>query len=427
MKLEFTEDALDSLPIPERGWQYHHDHGGKKSVKGLALGVGPTASKTFYLYRKIDGRPERIKIGPYPDLSIEKARDRADELNRAIAKGANPAETRREHRAELTLGEAFDEYIERYCKVEGVKRWPEVKAQFDRYLGRVDPTARKPRGRAPSKPDCAVDWSRRKLSSIKPTEVARLHSDIGKAGQRTQANRVVEIVSSLFNRMRKLGLYRGPNPADGIEPYREIKRKRFLQSGELPKFFAALAADDSDTFRDFVTLALLTGARRENVLTMRWSDVDLAESLWRIPDTKNGEPLDVPLVPEAVAILKARKPAEDDADASPYVLPAVRGSGPMAPPKKRWAALLDRAGLDDLRLHDLRRSMGSWQAKTGASLIVIGKSLGHKSASATQVYAHLDVDPVRESMEKAAGAMLTAGGLKPAKAKRTRKNRPTTA
>jgi integrase len=206
-----------------------------------------------------------------------------------------------------------------------------------------------------------------------------------------------------------------------------VKRKRFLQSGELPKFFAALAADDSDTFRDFVSLALLTGARRENVLTMKWADVDLGECLWRIPDTKNGEPLDVPLVPEAVAILKARKPADDDADGAPYVLPAARGSGPMAPPKKRWTALLERAELDDLRLHDLRRSMGSWQAKTGASLIVIGKSLGHKSASATQVYAHLDVDPVRESMEKAAGAMLTAGGLKPAKPKRPRKNRPTTA
>lgn len=424
MKLEFTEDALDSLPIPERGWQYHHDHGGRRSIKGLAVGVGSTGAKTFYLYRKIDGKPERIRLGVYPDLSIEKARDRAEKLNREIAEGANPAQTKRERRAEPTLGEAMDHYIEQYCKVEGVKRWAEVKAQFDRYLGRVDPTARKPRGRTPSKPDCAVDWSRRKLSTIRNAELKRLKADIGAAGHRTQANRVIEIVSSLYNRMHKLGLYSGPNPADGIEPFREAKRDRFLQAGELPKFFAALAEDDSPSFRDFVMLALLTGARRENVLTMRWADVDLAGGLWRLPGsaTKNSEPLDVPLVPQAVAILRARRPAESDDNPSPYVLPAARGSGAMAPPKKRWAALLKRAGLDDLRLHDLRRSMGSWQAKTGASLVIIGKSLGHKDAASTQIYARLDVDPVREAMEKAAGAILAAGKVKPAgKAARAKK------
>lgn len=423
MKLDFTEDALDTLPTPERGWQYHHDHGGRKSVKGLALGVGSTGSKTFYLYRKIEGRPERIKIGPYPDLSIEKARDRADELNREIAKGSNPAQSKRERRAELTLGEAFAEYVDRYCKPHGVKGWAEIKAQFDRYLGKIDPTARKPRGRAPSKPDCAVDWSGRRLSTIKKTELSRLHSDIGADGHRTQANRVVEIVSSVFNRAKSWGLYDGTNPADGIEPFREVKRDRFLQAGELPKFFAALAEDDSENFRDFVTLALLTGARRENVLTMAWVDVDLAAGLWRIPDTKNNEPHTVPLTREAVAILKARQPAGDAENPSPFVLPAARGSGRMAPPKKRWGALLKRAGLADLRLHDLRRSMGSWQAKTGASLIVIGKSLGHKSAAATQIYARLDVDPVRESMQKATGAMMTAAVVKPVtKAKRARKD-----
>jgi integrase len=424
MKLEFTEEELDSLATPERGWQYHHDHGGKRSIKGLALGVGSTGAKTFYLYRKIDGKPERIRLGVYPDLSIEKARDRAEKLNREIAEGANPAQTKREHRAEPTLGEAMEHYIERHCKVEGKKRWREVKAQFDRYLGRVDPNACKPRGRAPSKPDCSVDWSRRKLSSIRNAELKRLKADIGAAGHRTQANRVIEIVSSLYNQMRKLGLYSGPNPADGIEAYKENKRARFLQAGELPKFFAALAADDSPTFRDFVMLALLTGARRENVLTMRWADLDLAGGLWRLPGsaTKNSEPLDVPLVPQAVAILKARRPAEDAENVSPYVLPAARGSGPMAPPKKRWAALLDRAGLDDLRLHDLRRSMGSWQAKTGASLIIIGKTLGHKDAASTQIYARLDIDPVRDAMEKAAGAIMAAGKVKPAgKAARAKK------
>lgn len=415
MKFDFDdEDCLKSLPIPERGQEYHHDKGGRDSVRGLCISVGTTGSKSFFLLRKIEGRAERIRLGPYPDLSVSRVREMARELNRQIAEGSNPAQAIREKRAEPTLGEAMEHYIERYAKVEGLKTWPEVKAQFDRYLGTVDPGARKLRGREPSKPKFAPDWSRRKLSSIKHAEAKRLHSDIGKAGHKTQANRVIEILSTIYGRMHKLGLYSGPNPCDGIEAYRETKRRRFLQAGELPKFFAALAKDDSPNFRDFVSLALLTGARRENVLTMRWADIDLGEALWRIPDTKNGEPLDLPLVAEAVAILRARKPADDDEHASPYVLPAARGSGPMAPPKKRWADLLERAGLEDFRLHDIRRTMGSWQARTGASLVTIGRSLGHKSASATMIYARLDVDPVRESMEKAAGAMMAAGKQKPA-------------
>lgn len=413
MKLEFTEIALDKLPIPASGWRYHQDHGGRKSVKGLALGVGSTGSKTFYLYRKIEGKPERIRIGPYPDLSIEKARDRADELNRDIAKGTNPAQSKREHRAEMTLGEAFDLYIERHAKLNNVKRWPEVQAQFNRYLGKIDPTARKPRGRAPEKPDCAVDWTGRKLSAIKKTDVSSLHSSIGSAGHRTQANRIVEIVSAIYGRLMHWSLYDGPNPAAEIEPYKETKRRRFLKAGELPKFFATLATDENQNFKDYALLSLLTGARQDNVVSMAWVDVDLDEGIWQIPDTKNGEPQTVPLVPEAAAILKARRPKDNDEMKSPWVFPAARSqSGHMYAPKKRWAALLDRAGLEDLTMHDLRRSMGSWQARTGSSLLTIGKSLGHKSASATMIYAHLDVDPVRASMEKAASAMLDAGNVK---------------
>ncbi len=123
---------------------------------------------------------------------------------------------------------------------------------------------------------------------------------------------------------------------------------------------------------------------------MRWEQVSFERATWRIPDTKNGDPLTVPLVPEAVEILNARGP-----QATGWVFPAESKVGHMTPPKKRWRALLQRAEIDDLRVHDLRRSLGSWQAITGASLTIIGKSLGHKSVEATKIYAHLDVDPVR--------------------------------
>ena len=172
-----------------------------------------------------------------------------------------------------------------------------------------------------------------------------------------------------------------------------------------------MAEEPNDTIRDYFLLALLTGARRANVLAMRWAEVNLAEGLWRIPRTKNGDPQNVTLSPEAVTILQIRKKtAEEDAE---FVFPGTGASGHLVEPKKGWARVLERADITDLRIHDLRRTLGSWQAKTGASLTIIGKSLNHKNMATTAIYARLDLDPVRQSVNTATTAMLEAAGLKP--------------
>lgn len=128
---------------------------------------------------------------------------------------------------------------------------------------------------------------------------------------------------------------------------------------------------------------------------------------WRIPMTKNGTPQTVPLVAGAVDILKSRKQLAECAD-SAYVFPGAGKSGHLVEPKKARKIILDKAGIKDLRLHDLRRTMGLWQAGTGANLSVIGRSLNHKSTTTTAIYARLWMEPVRSSMETAATAMLEA-------------------
>ncbi len=154
-------------------------------------------------------------------------------------------------------------------------------------------------------------------------------------------------------------------------------------------------------------MSLLTGARRSNVLAMNWNDVNLERGEWRIRETKNGTPQSVPLVPDAIAILEARKNSAVCAD-SDFVFPGTGESGHLVEPKKAWKIVLDKAGIADLRLHDLRRTMGSWQAGTGANLSVI---VNHKSTQTTAIYARLWMEPVRNSMETAASAMLQAAGL----------------
>jgi integrase len=192
-----------------------------------------------------------------------------------------------------------------------------------------------------------------------------------------------------------------------------VERDRFLRPDELRPFFEALAAEPNQTMRDFILLALLTGARRSNVAAMRWKDVDLRNAEWRIPapESKGRKQQLVPLGPEAVAILESRH-LDDKAN---YVFPSERSkAGHIQDPRRTWQRVLEASGVNDLRLHDLRRTLGSWQARTGASLVVIGKSLNHRSREATQIYARLDLDPVRQSVERATSAMLESAGFKEA-------------
>jgi integrase len=198
--------------------------------------------------------------------------------------------------------------------------------------------------------------------------------------------------------------FEGANPATKIELHPEKKRKRFLEPAELPRLFAALKQEPSDDLRDFVKLALWTGARKSDILSMRWQDVSLADNRWRVPETtKTGESYDIALTPEAVEILASRQGA-----AGQWVFPSRGATGHIVDLKGAWKKLLARAKITNLTQHDLRRTLGSYQAAQGASLTVIGKSLGHKSIQATSIYAQLDLDPVRESVMTATRAMIAA-------------------
>jgi integrase len=150
-------------------------------------------------------------------------------------------------------------------------------------------------------------------------------------------------------------------------------------------------------------MSLLTGARRSNVLAMNWREINLENKSWRIEETKNGESQTIHLPDQAIKILTRRM----ELRYSDWVFPSsTSASGHIEEPKKIWKRVLAAAGIENLRIHDLRRTLGSWQAATGANSYIIGKSLGHKTQQATAIYARLNLDPVRESVNKATDAMF---------------------
>lgn len=387
-RLNFTKANLYRLRGPGDGKRIvYYD----TKAKGLQIRVSPTDTKTFSFYRRVKGgQPERVTLGRFPEMTIEQARRRAAELNAAVENRESPASKLREARREMTLDDLFHEYITRRAAFN--KRPDKPRDAYRIYLSH---------------------WKKRKLSSITPSAVDKLHKKIGENHGRVTANIALKLLHVMFNKaINEWRIWSGDNPAHGIQKFPEKSRARFLHADELPRFFKALADETNDMIRDYILLSLLTGVRKSNVLAMRWADVNLERMEWNAPEIKQSTQR-VTLTREAVEILSNRKPDEP----CEYVFPGRGKTGHLVEPKRGWTRILERAEIEDLRIHDLRRTLGSWQAKTGASLAIIGKSLNHKNTSTTAIYARLDLDPVRESVEKATSAILAAAGVKGANVK----------
>ncbi len=383
---------------------------------------------------------ERISLARYPEMTIEQARKKAAEIIGKIVEGNNPGEARRAIREEPTFRQLFEEFAERHGKQK--RAWVSDAQRYRDYLDR--------------------SLGGHKVSTINAPMVTRILSDMERAGKANATiNNVRALASCIFGKGIEWGRC-STNPVSATKTRKKVSRDRFLQTHELPRFFASLADEPNETVRDYFLVSLLTGARRANVLAMRWSEINFNDKIWRIPRTKNDEPQNVTLTAEVLRILKMRRSAATPG--ADFVFPGDGASGHLVEPKKGWKRIFDRdelsqlkrwiseaggrfeplideetgqptyesmdallerargvaralkvqtegARIPDLRIHDLRRTMGSWQAITGASLPIIGKSLNHKSQQATAIYARLDLDPVRASVERATDAMLKAAGI----------------
>ncbi len=385
-RIVLTDTRIVNLPKPAIGRLTVYD----AKTPGLGVRVSHTGHRSFFLFRKVNGRPVRITLGMAGAINVKKARELAGKYNSQIAEGTNPAEAKRAKRLEATLADLWSEFLAKHAKPYA-RTWEVQERHYERFLKR---------------------WANRPLAEISTMDVQALHAKIGKDCGHYMANRILQLLRSMFNRGIAWGMSTG-NPCQRVKLYKEVKRRRFLQPQELAAFFKALALEPNGGARDAILTMLLTGARSSNVLGMRWADIDWERRVWTIPaaQSKNAEPVEVFLAPAMVELLENRQTSVE----GPWVFPARSKTGHMEGAKKAWARVLINAGLNDLRLHDLRRSVGAYQASAGASLTIIGRSLGHKSIQAAAIYAQLLTDPVRASLEGAVNTMLTHGGVnKPA-------------
>ena len=367
-KAHFTKSWIENVEAPTKRLTFTDD-----TTRGLTLLVNPTGIKTFYVVRKYRGRVERTLLGRFPELTLAEARKKASYFQVQFDAGVNPNEARRQAREELTLNAFFETYYHDHCEIKN-RRPEDTRANYQRYL--------------------APRLGSKQLSAIDRSDIKAVMRQLGDRGRKRTANNAHTLARAIFNKAIAWEYFDGRNPAEHIERYPEHVRTRRLMPDEVPRFLAALAKEESETNRDAIALLLYTGARLENVLSMHWSEVDLDNAIWTIPRTKNGDSQRVVLTTQALDILKRRKKNAW----SVFVLPGNGKKGHIDNLTKAWNRLLDRAGFEDLRRHDLRRTLASTMADMGANQAQIQMMLGHRSPQSAQAYVHPDLESLRETV-----------------------------
>lgn len=378
-------------------------------IPGFGVRVGVSGARTYILkYRLGGGRSARIRwgvIGQHGSLTPDQARDIAKRWAAEVAMGGDPAGDRLEHRKAPTVSALLDRYLSDHVAIHNK---PSTRAYVLDIVSRLvlpDPLARL------------------KIRDVTDADIARFLVKLAKTP--TTANRVRSALSKAFALAETWG-YRdkGSNPCRSAQKHREKHRERFLSPAEIAALGEALLQAErgelripgqSDRRAAFVSpgavaairLLLFTGARRGEILGLRWEWIDLPAGVARLPDSKTGAKTLI-LPPAACQVLSGLDRPKSGAG---YVIRNSihqAGDRPLVNLKKPWDLVRSAAGLEDVRLHDLRHTFASFLVSSGYSLPVIGALLGHKDSGTTQRYAHLSSDPLRAAADHAGEAF---GGI----------------
>src|SRR5215472_4402559 len=388
--MHLTDAIVRRLKPPTKGKLISVD----ADVPGFGARVTANGARSYVLrYTTRAGRERTYTIGSADFWRCTVAHDKAKELRREIEDVGDPLGAIEDERAAPTVGDL----IERFREEHFPKKRNRTAAEYERMLRlHIEP-----------------HFSRHmKAADVRFDDIDALHRKITKTGATYQANRVISLLSTIFS-LAVRWHWCETNPCKGIEKNREYHRRRYLSRDELVRLTKALAKHADRQAADAIRMLLLTGARRGEVLSMRWEDVE--DGVWSKPpsSTKQKEHHQVPLSAPALQLLahirKRQRPRTD------FVFPSYGTSRHLVEIKKSWRQITKAAGIEGLRVHDLRHSYASQLVSGGASLPLIGALLGHSNPTTTARYAHLFHDPLRAATEKV-GAVIAAAGkpVKPA-------------
>lgn len=357
-------------------------------IKGFGLRIYPNGTKSFILSYRHNGRKRLITIGQYGALTLDQARKEAKKHVVETITGDDPLERRERERAGNTIKQLCEAYIDRHASKK--KSAPDDVRRIEKFI--------------------IPAWGALKAGAIKRADIAALHSKIGKNNGIYEANRVLALLHKMFELAELWGVVEEghPNPARGVQKFKEEKRDRYVTPAELPKLIEAIQGEHNQSARFGIWLYLLTGLRKEELLTARWDNIDYERSEIKIEDTKNGTHHYLPLSAAAKSVLDQIPRVAGN----PFILVGKIEGRHLINIDKPWQRIRREAGITDVRIHDLRRTVGSWLAQSGNSLHLIGRVLNHSNTSTTAIYARFGQDSVKDALDRHGEQILAAAGLR---------------
>jgi integrase len=381
-------------------------------LSGFGLKVTPTGRKVFILQYRIPGygrhaSAKRMTLGEYGSLTPDEARKLAKRELGRVAQGFDPVADRASRKGAVTVKQLGEGYLEEVR----IRRKPTTAAEYGRLWNK----------------HVVVALGSKPVKEVALADLRRLHRSLHATPY--IANRLVAMLGAFFTFAEQEGV-RDPrtNPAHGIEFFPETARERFLTPEEFKRLGEALTRAETEGLPPApehrrkpgrkdkqkhrpktasvlipanafavaaIRLLALTGCRESEILSLRWDEVDFDRGYLRLSDSKTGKAIR-PLGQSAAAALAVLPRLEGN----PYVLPGLKARDHLKEIKRLWHAVRHAAGLDELRLHDLRHSFASVPANTGESLLVVRSLLGHKRIATTERYAHLADDPVKRAADR---------------------------
>ena len=399
-KVKLTKSVVDRIEPPPSGQLFIRD----AELKGFGLRV-TAGSKAFIVEKRIDGSVKRLTLGRYPELTAEQARKQAHKLLGHIAIGGNPiADKARVKLQGTTLEQAFQDFLEARKSLK-----PHTIYDYRRLMTTA-----------------FGDWQSRPLTAISKDMVAKRHSQLGEQRGEAYANLAMRFLRSLFN--FSLVRYEGPdgqpllpeNPVVRLTQtrawYRVGRRQTVIKSHQLAAWLLAVEAlrhgrppTQANTIADYLLLLLFTGLRREEGAGLRWDQIDLEQRTLTVRNTKNHEPLVLPLSDFLAGLLARRRAAVE----SEYVFPGEGRTGHLAEPRKQMQRVMIASGIP-FTLHDLRRTFITVAEGLDISAYALKRLVNHKmSGDVTAGYIIADVERLRAPMQRITDYLLKAAGVPP--------------
>lgn len=382
-KFKFTNANIKNLPTPIKRIFYYD------TVElGLSVQVTPSGAKAFYLRDRVLGSQIRVKLGEPSYMSVEEARQEARIAKINMKKGINPIEERRKISNESILSKLYEQFMadkEASLKQRTITYYKDL---WRNYL---------------------IELGKKKISQISVDEVKRLHRHITTNHGHRCANQTIVFLRTIYNYFIKQNTYTGHNPASAVILNRQETRTRHLDAAELKRFNEAINQIGDSISKYAILMALITGARRDNVFSMHWQDINFETKTWIIPETKTGKNISLPLADAAIEILNKLK----ELKYNDYVFFSTTAkSGHICEVRSVWRNILKKANITDLHLHDLRHTLATQLIAKGADAFMVKRALTHKNLQSTQIYVNLGVEELRDKLNETVNSMIGATGEK---------------